>query len=553
MLDNPFYYLHNFRTVLDWVGQRYDDLLAPSERQFLAQFVLLPQAAQALLVRMIMRKGDVFRVGKLQYAEIGDPAAAASALLAAGWIESDPVLTLDQLFEICTKAEIAQFFNLPSAQKSLRKPDLLALLRSQSGEDGRHFSAWFGGSGATVYRLVCGDLCERLRLMFFGNLYQDWTEFILSDLGITRYESVALSAASRAFQHRHEIDDYVHLDRCRQRFWQGEAASTIVQNLPPQAFDNPWLESRRAKLLYQIAYQHEQQGDFAAALQIYASCSHPGTRSRQLRVLERCGQFEQAYALAHIAEQMPASESEQQQLARIVPRLRRKLGLPKLAASAVAAISSHDLALPRPASDVTVELAVRAHLSLAAPDAPVFYVENGLVNSLMGLLCWEVIFMPLAGAFFHPFHHAPADLFRADFVARRAGEFTRCLAQLDSDQYRQTIHQNLVAKAGIQSPFVYWHLLTPDLLALALDCIPAQHLKKLFQRLLADIKVNRAGLPDLIQFWPQSQRCQMIEVKGPGDRLQDNQRRWLDYFAAHQLPATVCYVQWKTEQAAEPS
>jgi hypothetical protein len=40
----------------------------------------------------------------------------------------------------------------------------------------------------------------------------------------------------------------------------------------------------------------------------------------------------------------------------------------------------------------------------------------------------------------------------------------------------------------------------------------------------------------------------MIEVKGPGDRLQDNQLRWIDYCAAHGMPVTVCYLQW--EQAA---
>jgi hypothetical protein len=29
----------------------------------------------------------------------------------------------------------------------------------------------------------------------------------------------------------------------------------------------------------------------------------------------------------------------------------------------------------------------------------------------------------------------------------------------------------------------------------------------------------------------------MIEVKGPGDRLQDNQLRWIEYCAEHQMPS----------------
>ncbi len=36
----------------------------------------------------------------------------------------------------------------------------------------------------------------------------------------------------------------------------------------------------------------------------------------------------------------------------------------------------------------------------------------------------------------------------------------------------------------------------------------------------------------------------MIEVKGPGDRLQDNQRRLLEYCLANNMPFTVCNVRW---------
>jgi hypothetical protein len=64
------------------------------------------------------------------------------------------------------------------------------------------------------------------------------------------------------------------------------------------------------------------------------------------------------------------------------------------------------------------------------------------------------------------------------------------------------------------------------------------------QWLLRDIKQNRAGLPDLIQFWPAERRYHLVEVKGPGDRLQDNQRRWLHYCHERGIPVSVCYVQW---------
>ena len=55
------------------------------------------------------------------------------------------------------------------------------------------------------------------------------------------------------------------------------------------------------------------------------------------------------------------------------------------------------------------------------------------------LLCWSAIFDPLPGAFFHPFHTGPADLYRDDFVARRRNAFDACLECLEDGRYREVI------------------------------------------------------------------------------------------------------------------
>jgi hypothetical protein len=44
----------------------------------------------------------------------------------------------------------------------------------------------------------------------------------------------------------------------------------------------------------------------------------------------------------------------------------------------------------------------------------------------------------------------------------------------------------------------------------------------------------------------------MIEVKGPGDRLQDNQRRLLEYCMSHGMPVEVCWVKWAQEPDEAP-
>lgn len=553
VLPDPFYYLHNFRHVLDWVGARHQDLLDERERGLIKRFSALPQAAQALLVRMVMRKGDLFRHGKLVYAEIGEIAAPVALLAAQELIDVAPRLSLEELFGLLRKDELQAVFGQElgkdqsadqregHALKNARKEELLAYLLERFPEP-QPLASWSPDFGEPIYRLLHTDIYDRLRLMFFGNLYQDWSDFVLTDLGLLKYEPVAISAASRAFQQRADVDSYLHLSDCRERLEAGEDLREVLRDIPVEPYANAWLEERRGRLLFAIGQALEREQDWEKALAVYRMSSWPAARLRAIRVLEQSGQPREAFELASALQQGSPREEEMQQLARSLPRLRRKLGLEKLPSPSLIAPERRDLELP-PSDELSVEWLVREHLHTS--EAPVFYVENALINSLFGLLCWKAIFAPLAGAFFHDFHYGPVDLHHPDFAARRAPEFAQCFELLESGGYREAIFSTWREKAGTQSPFVFWDALSEELLTLALDCIPPAHLRALFQRLLADIKNNRSGFPDLIQFWPQEKRYLMLEVKGPGDRLQDNQIRWLDYCARHGIPVAVSHVTWR--------
>lgn len=538
-LDDPLYYLNNFHKVLNWLQQRHADLLLADELALLRRFGELAQPAQALLVRMIMRKGQNFRASKLEYAEIGCTRTAAEALLATGLISDAQALSPQEVFSLLRKDELLEHFDA-GALRRLKKAELLEHLSTLHPEP-RRFADWCPNLDEQVYSLSIHALCERLRLMFFGNLRQDWSEFVLADLGIFRYEQVELSADSRVFRHRGDVDCYLHLQDCRDAFEAGEPLPEVLQRIDRQRCGTPFLAARRDKLLFRLGQQLEREAQLESALACYSDCHHAEARLRRIRLLERLARPTEAYALAREAAAAPHNDAESQGVQRALQRLGRQLGLDKPAPAKVPTPSRLDLSLPRPDA-LSVEYAVKLHLS--EPDAPVHYVENSLICSLFGLLCWPAIFAPLPGAFFHPFHSGPVDLLSADFHPRRAELFAACLAQLDSDAYKSTIRQTYAAKYGLLSPFVFWGALDAELLEQALDCLPAAHLRSWFQRLLLDIKANRAGMPDLIQFWPAHKRYRMIEVKGPGDRLQDNQRRWLAFCAEHGMPVDVCYVQW---------
>jgi len=332
------------------------------------------------------------------------------------------------------------------------------------------------------------------------------------------------------------------LHQCAERRELGEEPASVLAALAGLNIDNPWLARRHGRLLFAVGQQCERLGDWDQALAVYARSSHAQARIRQVRVFERSERWEQAHALAQQLAAAPANTLEVQALERMLPRLARKLGGPAQPRRRAAPLEVIELELPREQAALGVEEAVRQYLGQAGGQA--HYVENTLFNSLFGLLCWEAVFAPVAGAFFNPFQAAPQDLHDSDFQQRRAVQFAACLGRLDDGSHRQAILDCYAAKQGLQSPFVFWPMLSEALLDQALACLPAAHLKHCFLRLLQDIRNNRAGMPDLIQFWPEQQRYRMVEVKGPGDRLQDNQLRWLAFCAEHGLPVAVCHVRW---------
>jgi hypothetical protein len=533
------YYLEHFRFALRWLHERYADLLSAAESEFIREFAALPRDSQALLVRLLMRRGQRFRAGKINYPEISSVQRACGPLIELRWIDPRPLLSVEELAKLITRMELAEIF--PQLPASLSKAQALVLLRAAQAER-RSFEDWRGSVSEPVYLVSVAPLCTRLRLLFFGNFRQEWSEFVLADLGVFRYETVPFSPESRAFQTRADIEHFYTLYECRRMLAEQVPPAEVRALLPRSSLQHEWLEARRAKLEFQIARRYESAGERHQALALYQECSHPDARWRAIRMLELAERFGEAHASASAALALPGSHAEAQRLARMLRRLERRLGSAPKPHKRPVRPERMDLIVPAPRAGESVEyIALKL---VAVPKAPVYYVENTLINSLFGLLCWDAIFAPLSGAFFHAFQAGPMDLFSRTFHQRRAASFDRCLGMLESDTYKDTIERNFHAKRGLQSSFVAWGVLDEDLLATALACIPAAHLRRYFERLLSNLPENRSGLPDLVQFWLDENRYRMIEVKGPGDRLQDNQQRWMEFCVEQNLPVTVCHVRW---------
>ncbi|MEP3165662.1 MAG: VRR-NUC domain-containing protein, partial [Marinobacter sp.] len=224
-LDNPLYYLENFETVVRWVRRHHSDLLTVEETGHIDSLLALNQPERALLARLVMRTGELFRVEKLSYPELGIPVAdAASGLSRSGWIDDAPDISLAEVFRLFTLAELRPDLaarisatGLPAAAaKGLLKDTLIPLHPAPAPV--KH---WLPSLPTRVIRLNHMALFDRLRLMFFGNLRQGWSDFVLVELGHQQYEKVPLSAESRAFDERDDVDRYLVMHHCRERLDNG--------------------------------------------------------------------------------------------------------------------------------------------------------------------------------------------------------------------------------------------------------------------------------------------------------------------------------------------
>src|SRR4051794_30045052 len=83
----PVPYSHDhFTEMLSFVADVYAPVLDAPHRAFIATFAALSRDAQCLLIRMINRRGRIFRHAALRYAEISDPSTARDELRDRGLV-----------------------------------------------------------------------------------------------------------------------------------------------------------------------------------------------------------------------------------------------------------------------------------------------------------------------------------------------------------------------------------------------------------------------------------------------------------------------------------
>ena len=560
----PDYYWHHFLTVVGTAQRLHGHLFDAAETTRIESLFALSAGAQQLFVRLLGRKGDLFRRSRVVYPEIGDLDGPIDDLQRAGFVEVDPedVLTDGSARGMLTLPElqtIAADVGLPRAG---RKTDLLERLDAADPSE----VATRVADADQFLRLLQTDPFVLAQVIFFGNRHQDQTEFVLVDIEQSAFHDYRIDRSAPLFPDREALAEYLlaaarwdeaweaweagDVDRLATLAWAARADLEQRPVLPPMRRRvDPGRYDERLVML--AARELERAGVLESAIVIYSDLvNSPRSTTRAATAADRLGlalkRTEQADRLPELIEPLLHSPTLDD-ISR--HRILRRKYLARCG-------DDPSAALLRP-EELPLELRGAGHAgskalyfmgdeavpieeaALHALGLEGMWCENALYTTLSGLLLWDVMFAPLPGAFQHPFQDAPADYDSETFYTVRRALFESRMRQLGSVDLTEAIHRAYRAHHPRRCRGVAWEYFDAETLgrvttALGLGLLP------IVERIARHPRRHRRGLPDLFCF--EGEGALLIEVKGPGDQVSIEQALWHDYLLRHGVEVRIARV-----------
>lgn len=533
------YYLKNFVSLLNFVDKQYGDILKKEEKLFLKKFKKFSRDASRLYVRLISRTGPLFRADKLNYSEIKIPKAAAE-LSESGFMVVNGDWEVEDLLRLFTKPELVDFLKTQESavKTSWSRGQVLEELLSYYETE---FLEWVEENFDTFYPMG-HDVVNLFRLLFFGNLEQTLSDFILEDIGVLRYEKYRITKKDRFFQNRKVIDETYKLIELQMElyFAREEGDEFLVEELMKQVLkikSSP-LQRKKEKLCRMAGQFFEKMKDFELAAYYYKRSSLPPARERLVRVFEKMDEDKKALNLCKKMEKDPIDDSEREFLNHFPEKLKKKLGK-EYRKQVREVFETDELKVANPKGQKIEPWSLKA---LEKDGLKGFYVENYLWTSLYGLIFWDIIFKSKPGAFFNPFQRGPNDLYSEDFYLSRKREIDRRIKWIGTIGWEDKVLKTFDDKKLTANHLVRWKQINKSAIKRVLKRVPADHIKAVVERMSESLRHHSSGFPDLFVYHPRKKDYCLLEVKGPGDQLQQSQKRWLRYFKEKDIPCKVLKV-----------
>ncbi|KAJ7979130.1 Fanconi-associated nuclease [Quillaja saponaria] len=596
----------NFHLLLQEVLRNNSHLFTEDEKNFMESFTSLSDDSQRLFVRLYARKGPWFRISSISYTDILDTKEAVKGLSDKEYIccieDRNQLCQKDMkdILNILTVSELREGFRMikRSCSRGKRKQEIIASILS-SYADGLcpHLSSVvldITGSCISISQKA-DSLFWRAERLFFLNGEQDLSAFLLVDLGKVKYPSYNCIISQPIFSCRGDLlayEEAIEVAQITDQYLDDNstelvlrcikiAESHISSSLPIQSltskpvatlyylFSASWIYSKVVSLGISFFEQERRYSDAINLLKRLLDCftcdGRRGYWTLRLSVdLEHLGYINKSLLVAEKGLLDPwIRAGSRMALQRRVLRLGRpprRWKVPSFSKSIWRKIPEvHVQGRPLNCQMGTksrfyneggeqcgVEQLALQYYAGEGGGWQGVHTESGIWLTIFGLLMWDAIFADVPNVFCTRFQNAPLDLDTDSFYSVRKNSIESHLQKIHDGIAEEILLKTWETHIGTVCRGVNWDRHSLSELRAAVTCVQGPCLASLCRHLAQDYRSWSSGMPDLL-LWrfhgEYSGEAKLVEVKGPKDRLSEQQRAWLLLLMDCGFVIEVCKVQ----------
>ncbi|KAH9649855.1 Fanconi-associated nuclease 1-like [Citrus sinensis] len=599
-------YQCNFNLLIQEVLGNSRHLFKADEIDFLESFSMLSGDSQRLFVRLYMRKGPWFRLSNISYPEVSNSREAVRELIDNGYIRSseDTNELHDAIKDICNLLTVSELREIScvlpkNCHRGSRKQKVIASLLCFY-EDGicPFLPKMILDRTGLCIRVSskAEHLIWRAERLFFLNGEQDLSAFLLVDLGIVKYPTYNCIIAEQIFSGLCDLLAYEEaielaqimdqsLDennielvlRCimiaesRMSSSSCKAVQSITSELANTfhlCFSASWVYSKVVLLGISFLEREQRFNDAINLLRRLLSCftcdSRRGYWTLRLSIdLEHMGCPSESLSVAEggLLDSWVRAGSRVA-LQRRVLRLGkppRRWKIPSFSESIKRKITEiHVQGRPlnceigmkswfygEDGEKCGVEQLALQYYAREGGGWHGVHTESGIWLTIFGLLMWDILFSDVLDVFRSRFQNAPLDLATDSFYIVRKNLIESQLQKIYDGMAEEILITSWESHVGTVCRGVNWDRHSLSELRAAVTCIGGPCLAHLCRHLAQDYGSWSSGMPDLLIWRFHNEyrgEAKLVEVKGPRDRLSEQQRAWLLLLMDCGFKVEVCKV-----------
>ncbi|KAF5358415.1 hypothetical protein D9756_001293 [Leucocoprinus leucothites] len=173
-----------------------------------------------------------------------------------------------------------------------------------------------------------------------------------------------------------------------------------------------------------------------------------------------------------------------------------------------------------------------------------FHSETRILTTIFGLVFWDIIFSSVPGAFETQFQAGPLDMFEESFYLARHALFEARLKEIEDGKAGEYLkrHDDRFRPKQTWCIGLRWDVCEQKQLLEIVKCLGAKTVAMICKLFCEDYAGRSSGVPDLIVWKADEGICKFVEVKGPGDSPQPNQKLWFDSLMRAGAHVEICRI-----------